>query len=121
MALQARGSLLRRHFFPPIPPIRPWELDRVARAILSVFVEVSVLSGLVVSNRSAELSELSDNRLSGRSDPVVTGGLLLAAVMGVVDLVRVLGRVVGTGGDVRRRAVGFWSLPLQTCKKSRYM
>jgi hypothetical protein len=48
-----------------------------------------------VSNLSAELSELRDNRLSG-TETVVTGfvGLLLVAVIGVVDRVRVFARVL---------------------------
>lgn len=113
MVLQARGSLLSRHFFPPIPPIKPWALERVARAILSLLVAGRLLSWLVVSSRSAELSELRERRLS-----VVVGGSVLVAVMGVVERVSVFARVLASalaGGDVRRSAVGFWSRPLHTC------
>lgn len=53
----------------------------------------------------------SERRLS-----VVVGWLL---VIGVVDLVRVLVKVVAVaGGDVRSNAVGFWSRPLHTCRRN---
>lgn len=102
-----KKSLLRRHFFPPIAPISPWADDSVARAILSE-LDVRFLSWLVVSNLSAELRLVRDNRLS-----VVVG--MVWVVIGVVAR-GVFDRVVVDGGEVRSNAVGFWSRPLHTCK-----
>lgn len=103
-------SLLMRHFFPPMPPIRPCALERVASAILSVLL---VIRSWLFSNRSAVFKVDNERRLS-----VVVGWWL---VMGVVDLVSVLAMVVAVaGGDVRSRAVGFWSRPLHTCRKDIY-
>lgn len=106
----AAKSRLMRHFFPPMPPIKPWALDRVASAIRSVLLPIR---SWLFNKRSAVFNVDNERRLS------VAAGWLF--VMGVVDLVRVFARVVVVaGGDVRSRAVGFWSRPLHTCRRHSY-
>lgn len=97
------GSLLSRHFFPI--PINPCAVDRLARVSLSL-----PLSGLF-NNLSAELRVVRDNRLSGRGAGV---GLLVVAVIGVVERVSGLGSDGWVVGGEVRSVVGFWSRPLHT-------
>lgn len=105
LAALTKVSLLSRHFFPI--PMSPCADERFAS------VRRSVLSPWVVRRRSAEFRVVSDSLVSGR---VVGVGMLVVAVMGVVERVRGFGKGAWVVVGEVRRVVGFWSRPLHTWK-----
>lgn len=66
-----------RHFFPPIPPIRPWAPDKLAKVTLSVLGARSWLVDSILST----LFRVDNDNLS-------VDGILSLVELGVVDRAR---------------------------------